>query len=64
MKINVTLERVGENNLFHHDRSYFLPEMYPDVDEDGYYDKTNTIATMQVSSDKAQSYLIRYDGKI
>ena len=51
-------------NLYHHNRSKFLPDLYPSVDEEGYSDKANTLATLAVSPNKAQSYLIRYMGKI
>jgi len=70
---NIQLEKVTESgkpafvnlfNLYHHNRSKFLPDLYPSVDEEGYYDKANTLATLAVSPDKAQSYLIRYMDKI
>jgi len=51
-------------NLYHHNRSKFLPDLYPSVDEEGYSDKANTLATLAVSPNKAQSYLIRYMGNI
>jgi len=49
-------------NLFHHDRAIYLPDMYPSVDDEGYYDKANSLATLGIDPEKAVSYLIKYDG--
>ena len=70
---DVTLEKICNTNqeafinlynLFHHDRAAYVPDLYPAVDEAGYYDKANSLATLGVAPDKAQSYIIRYNGNI
>jgi predicted acetyltransferase len=69
----VKLEKVGDStkpafvnifNLYHHDRAAFLPDLYSAVDEEGYYDKANTLNVLRVSQERAQSYLIRCEEKI
>jgi len=69
----VQLEKVDDSNktafinlfnLFHHNRAAFLPELYCVIDEEGYYDKANTLDVLNVSKDKAQSYLIRCNDKL
>ena len=69
----VKLEKVGDStktafvnifNLYHHDRANFLPDLYSAVDEEGYYDKANTLNVLSVPQERAQSYLVRYEEKI
>ena len=69
----VRLEKVGNSsktafvnlfNLYHHNRAVFLPDFYCAIDEEGYYDKANTLSVLNMSNDRAQAYLIRYNDKI
>lgn len=70
---NVKLEKVTNSNktafinlfnLYHHDRAKFLPGMYSSVDEEGYYDKDNSLSTLEMPAEKVQSYLVKYTDKI
>ena len=37
-------------NLYQHDLAEFVPDLYPAVDEEGYYDKTSTTKILAASS--------------
>lgn len=68
IKLEIVCEsnKLAFNNLFylyHHDLSIYLPEMYPFVDEDGYYDKSAAEEQFD-KPDLVIPYIIRCDGKI
>jgi len=67
----IILERVNENNsvtfvnlfnIYHHDRAKFLPGIYQEVDDEGYYDKPNTQSIMSDYPEKVISYIIKHNG--
>ena len=51
-------------NLYHYDLAKFLPELYPSVDEDGYYDRNAALEYLNMPPAKVQTSFIRYMGKI
>lgn len=50
-------------NLYHHNRAKFLPELYPHVDEEGYFDRDVALDLLGMNPEEVQSYLIRFNGK-
>lgn len=50
--------------LFHHELSIYLPELYPNVDEEGYYDRTATDDFFHKPNSVMEPYMIRCDTKI
>jgi len=70
---NVHLEKVNDinrtafinlYNLYLHDFADFATESFPNVDEDGYYDKEEVMDILDFSPEEGQSYIIRYADKI
>jgi predicted acetyltransferase len=68
----IKLELVGESNrlafnnlfnLYHHDLSVYIPDMYSFVNEDGFYDRNATDKFFD-NSNSLVPYIIRCDEKI
>jgi len=50
-------------NLYHHDRALYFPELYPHVDDEGYFDKDVPIDLAAMSPNEVLCHLIRFNGK-
>ena len=70
---NVYLKKVRDSskpafinlfNLYHHDLAKFVPDLYTDVDDEGYYDRDCILEILNMPPEKVQPYIIRYEDKI
>ena len=50
-------------NLYHHDRAVYFPELYPHVDEEGFFDRDVAVDLAAMDSSQVACYLIRHEGK-
>lgn len=60
-------KRLAFDNLFylyHHELSIYIPELYPFVDEEGYYDRKATDDFYNKPNSVIEPYIIRCDTKI